>query len=477
MGKIKKSIACYLILTLCSGPSFAGNRQSSLADAHPIQADSDVELANREAPGFLVNHQGNPQGLTHRAQLAPGDRLTADASKRPRAKRRRGVCTISRAAAFCIVPTFLAAIGLAIAAPFIWPTPPVPPACPFIFDPATNICSLDDGKGVPYNPGDPHRSMYVSLWTDAIMNPVENDQFVYILGDPNKVNSLLSFIAENKIDELLIYDLGSIFDQKGMSAELSNFIIAAKKLGVKQVIATGDSQESFYNIAVFQKLYPARFDGLVTEDEFWNLPVGTRDAGYAVFLQSLDYMRSLNLTNVVSGKNLSVAAYFGWLDRLENSTATQIAIEVLSRVDRVYQNCYGTASVTSQHNLTEAYFDCSSRMVVWLPVREALSNGTKFPPITPLLSAEGQYFRSVTAEPEEYYLGPWLEKDPSLDALEAAAIPAAIANGLDPTQFYGFSYFQFCYLKYAMTLGLMLQALNQSANATAAAPATISAGQ
>lgn len=323
------------------------------------------------------------------------------------------------------------------------------PKCNTVYDPITKICSRDTGALVPQNPGEFQRGMYVSMWTDEIMRPTENPEFIHILGDTAKENKLLEFIDTNHIDALTIYNLGTIFDTKGMSEMLSDFIVRAKGHGVKEIIATGNSKMGFDIFADFNKRYPGRFDGMITELEFWNEKTpAKRDSTFNELVDLLKYMKGLGLQNVISGKNLKIATYFGVLNRLENLNATEVAESILSNTDRIYQHCYGAGDETSTHDPIDAYRDCKNKMAVWMPTRAKMGVSTE---ITPIFSAEGKDMYHIHGLPNEYYSGPFLLRN-SVDAFEAG-VRSEMAKDFDPALVRGNQWFQYSDLSYHLNHG------------------------
>ncbi|MEO5970992.1 MAG: hypothetical protein ABIQ95_13770 [Bdellovibrionia bacterium] len=431
----KRFLINYLILSLCTVSAFGNGgyaNQDSVDEIQPAAQFEMIDLGN-ESPDLY-------------SQLEAG---RAKEAKQVRKDKRSQACcrNVKKVVAVAVSVALLGGLAVAVAAPYIWPVS----ECKFIYDPLTKICSIDNGDAIPYfPPGDPKRGMYVSLWTDEFTMPTEHKEYEFILGNDEKERRLLDFIVRHRIDALTLYNLGVIFDTQGLSEKLNTFIVKAKSLGVKEMVAVGSNKFAFETIDLFQKKYPARFDILLTEFEFWNLPMGQRDQGYKEFVELLKYMKSLGIKNVVTKRDLKVAAYFGFLNRLVNTTATDIAKTVIENTDRIYQHCYGTGEANSKHDPAEAYFDCSGKMAFWLPMKQQMGRGVQNPQIVPLFSAEGKAFHSINALPTEYYVGDWMRDHTNLDVFENTT-REVIKGYNDPNLLTGFHYYEYMYLDYFLS--------------------------
>lgn len=481
----KNVVIAQLILSLCVGTSFAGETQFNPNLGPQGQPGNDIEMGtlssaeqamNAEAASNQDPNQDEIIELDSLPRVAPGAPQQQEESSRnstheskPRRSGIRGFfanCTWKKAVAYCTVAAIVGGAAFYLSTSHIWN--PEVPACKTISYPGSTICSFDSGEMVPNNPGDAKRGMYVSLWTDEVQNPAKNDKYVHILGNPVKEDYLLNFIERNKIDAISLYNLGAIFDLEGKAKLLSDFSIKAKQRGVKEIIAVINSKKALDISADYSMRYPGRVDGLVTEMEWWHAGLNNRDAAFKEFMEVIKHAKALGLTNLVTKKPIKIATYFGVLDRLDTYSATEVAEEVIRNTDRIYQHCYGTGVEKSNHDIVEAYADCKSKMAVWLATKQKMNKGVQSPEIVPILSAEGKNFYSINGLKTEYYLGPWIQAHPSLDAIEAES-KAVMGNGLDIQQLSGFHYYEYMFLDDQINLGLNKTASTVS-NKTATKP-------
>ncbi len=210
---------------------------------------------------------------------------------------------------------------------------------------------------------------------------------------------LLEYIASHKIDSISIYDLNAILPSPQLSASLSRFIEASRIFGVTQVNAIGASSRDFDRVKAYQDSRLGKFDGLLTEIEFWN------GGDFNSFISTLQHMRGLGL-----GK---VAAYIGWpsADKLP---------AIAKACDQVLVHCY----VKDPHT---AYGYGRPRIQGLFAANPALE-------IYPIFSAEG----AQIAAGSEHFMGDWLSAN-SMDAAEK------IFNaGYTPA---GFQYYEYPFLK------------------------------
>lgn len=232
-----------------------------------------------------------------------------------------------------------------------------------------------------------------------------------ILGNTSSENTLLSFIVKHQFDSLSLYDLQKIF-AAGMSPQLSGFIQAAKACGVVQVNAIGATQTDWPKVRTYQGGNAGKFDGLVTEVEFWNgSNVGSQ---FQAFISQLQYMQSLGITPPL------ISPYIGWLNRDPNMSEAQVASTLAQNVSQVFVHAY-------VNNPSNAYGYAKSRITALTQAKPSLQ-------IWPIFSAEGVKYSAGS----EKFMGDWLSLN-SLDAAEntfmASYIPA------------GFQYFEYSFLK------------------------------
>lgn len=271
------------------------------------------------------------------------------------------------------------------------------------------------------------RGMYVSIWTDNISRPDLAPRYAQILGNPDKEKTLLDFITRYRIDSLSFYDLPVLLDLPGMAKHLSAFIIAARARGVVQFHAVGSKKRDWDWISEYQKTFPGKFDGLLTENEFWNAPAGEISRQFNEFIQLLKYMKTLKVKNL--GRDLKISVYLGRIDSVPDLSEENVASLVMANSDQVYQNCYGT----TPHG---TYQNCKSRL-------GKLFGSKKDVALTPLVSVEGADF---SAYENETFLGTWL-KNGTLGQLEAN-ITGQFSKDNAGAQLTGFYYFEYRYMHY-----------------------------
>ncbi len=252
-----------------------------------------------------------------------------------------------------------------------------------------------------------HRGMYVSLINHSGA----------ILGNTASENELLSFAINHGFDSMSFYDLNTVLTN-GTSPQLSKFIQAAKGCGVVEVNAIGSVAREFDLVKSYQNSFPGKFDGLVTEVEYWNgSQVGT---AFNNLISLLQYMKNLGIKNS-AGNSLRRTTYIGWLGRNPNMSAAQEAQVLSQNVDRMFVHCYVKSAST-------AYSYCQSRM------NDFKTTGVE---VYPIFSAEGV----GSSAGADTFMGNWL----AANSIEAAE---KIFNGQALSIQPGFQYFEYSYLKF-----------------------------
>jgi hypothetical protein len=306
------------------------------------------------------------------------------------------------------------------------------------------------GKPAGYNPdaGNPDgplpfvptsepftRGMYVSMWSTMATDPTLAGQYNNILGDSQKEARLLAFIRQQKIDSLSLYNLPVILDMKGMAEKLSQFIVAAKNSGIKEVLAAGSKKGDWQVYSEFQKIYPSRIDGIIAEVEFWN-DLTDRTASYQNFLTLLDDMKAFPFKN--QGRPFKLTTYMGLLNSVPNVTEQEVASEIVKRVDRIILHSY-------DKDPTTAYLNAQGRMITFAAEIAAQSKSTQ---LVPLVSTEGTEFSAGGGA--EVFLGNWLQQNPSLGLLERD-FDVQMYKDIDSTKINGFYYYEYQFVDYDLT--------------------------
>ncbi|MEO5968967.1 MAG: hypothetical protein ABIQ95_03495 [Bdellovibrionia bacterium] len=280
------------------------------------------------------------------------------------------------------------------------------------------------------------RGMYLSVWTDAAEDPILADKYNYILGDSRKEFHLIEFIKKYKIDSISLFNLPVLLDMPGMPEKLSQLIVATKNAGVKEVLAAGSKKADWVVYAGFQKNYPARFDGLITEVEFWNSQDSEKTSAYKAFLDLADDMRAHSIQT--QGRPFKFAVYMGLLDSVPNVSQQEVAREIVSRVDRVILHCY-------EKNPQTSYQNCKDRMSTFLSEKESQAKDME---LVPLVSTEGPEFSASNGR--ETFMGSWLQGNASFEKLESE-FRNQIRQDTDPNKLSGIYYYEYMYTDYDLS--------------------------
>ncbi|MFP2927395.1 hypothetical protein ACLESO_19790 [Pyxidicoccus sp. 3LG] len=168
-------------------------------------------------------------------------------------------------------------------------------------------------------------------WT---VDVVERPRFLYV----DQADSLLdapqatqdafwSFVATRRINQLGIYRLNQILGNATRTAALRTFITRAHAAGVSRVFAIVSTPANVSTVRAYldDSATPAtaRFDGVLTEHEFWN---GTTSAD----VRWGDYLRLLSHVRVLADeKGLLAATYVGWFSAEEARTLRELVDVVL----------------------------------------------------------------------------------------------------------------------------------------------------
>jgi len=277
-------------------------------------------------------------------------------------------------------------------------------------------CRVLDGQKVPAL--SVHRGLYFSPYTTAIGRVTLPAPYSNILGDKAKENELLEFLVTNQFDSLSFYDLKNIMKNTNLKKKLSQFIQAARACGVKEMNAIGAENADWVQVKSYQAAYPGKFDGLLTEYEFWNTGADIQ-AFFDEFINMMKQMKALNIQ--VNGKPVKISAYLGWLNRDYSLSENQAAAIIAQNLDRVYLHCYVT-------NPTQAFPYCKSRI-------QAFATANRGVEIYPIFSAEGNAMRAGG----EIFMGDWFSGH-SLNEAEA------IFRSQAPTA--GYQYYEYYFLNY-----------------------------
>ncbi len=238
------------------------------------------------------------------------------------------------------------------------------------------------------------RGMYVGLdatGVGRISFDSATQHHRHILGDEANEERLLSFAAQHGVRALTLYNLISILADEAKAKQLAAFMAKARGRGIRKIEAVGGASSGFWQqLAAFHQ-NNARFDGLVTEIEFWN-----DSASFETFLERLEAIRALDLRRA-DGEALPLAAYVGWFD-------AQQADLFIPKVDRVLIHAYVKNPKTAWRYVSQRarFIDAANQ-----------AHGAKVE-IAPIFSAEGTEW----AAGSEQFMGDWLAAGGSLEEAE-----------------------------------------------------------
>ncbi|NMO18446.1 hypothetical protein HPC49_11595 [Pyxidicoccus fallax] len=170
-----------------------------------------------------------------------------------------------------------------------------------------------------------------ATWT---VDVVERPRFLYVdqtdtlLDAPQATqDAFWSFVAAQRINQLGIYRLNQILGNATRTAALRAFITRAHAAGVSRVFAivATPANVSYVRSYLFDPATPttARFDGLLTEHEFWN-GTTSADVRWGSYLRLLSHVRVL-----ADDAGLLAATYLGWFSAEEARSLRELVDVVL----------------------------------------------------------------------------------------------------------------------------------------------------
>ena len=269
------------------------------------------------------------------------------------------------------------------------------------------------------------RGAYLTLWSDSggstaySSNPIF-EPMTFILGNATREDLLLGTLYELGFNAISLYDLGSILP--GKAGLLRSFIARARGLyGILWVEGiAGSSTSSWKRMADYQNATDsddAKFDGFLTEIEYWNTGGSVSD-----IVTPVVYMKSLYPKPRVGTARPYYAAYIGW------SSPSDIAV-LREALDYLFVHVYVKNPSTA--------FSCA---------RERVTNillTTSDIRIVPIFSAEGQAYRHGS----EVFMGDWLAAN-SVSAAESTYTSSFVAAfQWAEAQLSGFQWFSYFAVK------------------------------
>lgn len=268
--------------------------------------------------------------------------------------------------------------------------------------------------------GQSARSLYVSIYAE---NSGQNnfpitDPSYHILGDQDKEDYLVSYLQQYGFDEVLLYNLRPVLLSTSLTSDLRSFITRLHNLGIAVVAIGGTGLDTWDRIAAFHN-NEARFDGLITEIEFW-----TGDPTFETYTDVLAYIKDLNL-KTSAGNRIKIMTYLGRFSQEQ-------ADEIVALTDVVYLHCY-VKEGTQTFSYGEARFTLLNNA--------AQQQGAAFT-VHPIFSAEGEALRAGS----EVFMGDWLSAN-SLDLAESLFNTDFTNAGMNMLQHTGYTYYAFYYLE------------------------------
>jgi hypothetical protein len=249
--------------------------------------------------------------------------------------------------------------------------------------------------------GERPRFLYVDK-TDTLLDSSQATQ-----------DAFFDFVAARRINQLGIYRLNQILGNNRRTTALRAFITRAHAAGVQRVFAIVATPTNVATVKTYlvdaNTAATARFDGLLTENEYWN-GTGSADARWGDYLRLLAHVRQL-----ADERGLVAATYVGWFSA-EEARAFRELVDIV---------------------LLHAYVPTPARAYPYMTPRlESLAREWTRPvQVWPILSAECTYS------------GKWFSENRGSDAVELAENTVLDAFKADDRPFRnglriaGFAYF------------------------------------
>ena len=267
------------------------------------------------------------------------------------------------------------------------------------------------------------RGIYVSVHNDHIGTlqfTGDLADYSYILGDTKKETTLIDWLVANSFNSITLYDMRATFADE-MQPTLASFMQRARAAGITRIEAVGGVSSSDYtNIIDFHKNY-AKFDGIVTEVEFWN-----GDGTVADVVNAVKQVKAANLLDS-NNKAVTVSAYIGWPQQSDINTI------VASGLDRFYLHAYtkdGTKTYSYAHDRLDM-------------IKTANTNYGTSVAILAIFSAEGVQYNADGSTP---FMGDWIQDNGFQQAEDAFEVSWTSDARTAPSQL-GYQYYEYVFAK------------------------------
>jgi|SRR3954452_22543221 len=210
-----------------------------------------------------------------------------------------------------------------------------------------------------------------------------------ILGSPINEAAFVDYVVKNNFTSVTLYDLNHILGIPDLEKKLAKFIFNLRMNGVVEINGAVAAEFQVLSMKQFNSKYPAKFDGIITEMEFWN---GSNQAN-----DLIDLALVLFKANVLG---FNTAAYIGYMDRIATIAQDRIAALLVKLCDKI---------------LVHAYVKDPAQAVGYIQSRvTALKLINPNVEIWPIFSVEGP----GTATGDEIFMGDFWKKNPSFQNVE-----------------------------------------------------------
>ncbi len=261
--------------------------------------------------------------------------------------------------------------------------------------------------------------------TGSQQSPRLLNQFSHLVRSNSKIEELLRFAKIHNFKRLSLY-MSEVMESAKLTAtlqpRLQYFISRAHaseidvELAMEHPCAAPETIGPRDECAWFSDYQDSvdseeKFDGFVTEYEFWNQTGGSKNVAltrYQAYLALLDTLRRLSSQHRRNSHSMTVRTYLGKLATEDEISASDKAVEILNRADEIYLHCY----VNDPH---DAFDYCKERIDLFNAAANKLG---KVANISPIFSAEGD---EPSTEPGGHFFGAWLQEQPNASTAFASA--------------------------------------------------------
>eukprot|EP01087_Luapelamoeba_hula_P018710 TRINITY_DN6072_c0_g1_i1.p1 TRINITY_DN6072_c0_g1~~TRINITY_DN6072_c0_g1_i1.p1 ORF type:complete len:512 (-),score=57.65 TRINITY_DN6072_c0_g1_i1:136-1671(-) len=308
-----------------------------------------------------------------------------------------------------------------------------------VIDRARGACILDPQT---------RRGMYASIYTTNLGDDTLPVILSNVLASTDKLDQFFRFIQATGVNVLTLYDTNTILADPDLTLRLRSFISTARRIGIAHVETPGGTAQSFYSkLWTYQSASAPeeRFDGIVTEIEFWQPSNGI---SVSAVVDTIHYVKSLDFPLAVGSTAFTCGVYIGW------ATQTDIAAIAGAGANLLLIHAYVTnpnnAWTYAQQRMNYAYSTSPSDNHV---MKTAI-----------IFSAEGQ----AHSAGDEHFMGDWLAANTNASAsttdsdwsgiVKAEAIVSADQSAAESSatlneRFAGYQWYEYGFAYQYMTAG------------------------